>query len=429
MIQNRIEDHAFHFWDIPEEIIRRGKAAEEALSDVFRRAEKVKSINQLRVLHAMQAAGVSDSGFGGTTGYGYDDLGRAQLEKAFALAFGAQKAYVRTSITTGTQAIAACFYGLLRPGDELLSLTGLPYDTLLTCIGAHQSDDVGSLRDFGIHFRAIEMTPEGLPDLARIRTALSEQTKLVLIQRSKGYADRQTLSIEQIAVLVDLVRAQNPDCYILVDNCYGEFVETQEPCMVGADLCAGSLIKNPGGGLAPGGGYIVGRADLVEKAASHITAPGLGSHVGATYGMTRLLMQGLFLAPHVVCEAIKGMAFAAYLFESVGLQTQPRWMDHRSDIIQRIRFADPDAMIRFCQGVQKAAPVDAFVTPVAAPMPGYADDVIMAAGAFIQGGSLELSADGPVTPPYLAFMQGGLVFEQVQLAVYLTLKAMQVSND
>lgn len=439
--------NAYSAWGISEEIVEQGRAAEQELKETFQRVDRIKEINQLRVLKAMQDAKVSESGFGGTTGYGYDDLGREQLETAFAQAFGAEQALVRVMFTTGTQAIAACLFGNLRPGDELLSVTGAPYDTLSEVIGfgaaaeeedGETADDAwasvpggsGSLKDFGISFRQVDMANDGGPAWDLIASSLRPQTRMVLIQRSRGYASRRALSIDEIERLVQMIRAQAEDVIIMVDNCYGEFVEEREPCMVGADLCAGSLIKNPGGGIAPGGGYVVGRSVYVERAAARLTAPGLGSHVGPTFGMNRSLAQGFFLAPHVVAESLKGLAFAAKLFEAEGLESSPEATARRGDIIQTLRFRTAEDMIAFCQGVQRSAPVDSFVSPVPAPMPGYDCDVIMAAGAFIQGSSLELSADGPVKPPYMAFMQGGLVYEQVKLAVFLTLQKMkETEND
>lgn len=431
--QPSVSGQAYRYWSISDRVIERGQKAEQALAPVFRRLEALREENQLRVLKAMQAARVSESGFGGTTGYGYDDLGREQLEAAFADLMGAERALVRWSITTGTQAIAACLYGNLRPGDELLSVTGAPYDTLNAVIGAsvgseeNASDSglgVGSLRDFGVYFRSVDMAPDGLPDWAAVAGAVRPETRMVLIQRSRGYSSRQALQMSHIERLIQLVRDRKPDVLVMVDNCYGEWTDTREPCMVGADLCAGSLIKNPGGGIAPGGGYIAGTAAAVERAAAHLTAPGLSGHVGATFGVTRLLLQGLFLSPHVVCESLKGMALSAYLFEQEGLKTSPAFDAVRGDIIQVLEFGCAEDMIHFCQGVQQSAPVDAFVSPVPAPMPGYDCDVIMAAGAFVQGSSLELSADGPLKPPYRAFMQGGLVYEQVKLAALLFLQKM-----
>lgn len=429
--QRPVDGRAYQHWSISEDVIERGRQAERVLEPVFRRLEALREENQLRVLKAMQAARVSESGFGGTTGYGYDDLGREQLEAAFAEVMGAERALVRWSITTGTQAIAACLYGSLRPGDELLSVTGAPYDTLTAVIGTGTETGgagpggglgVGSLRDFGVRFRSVDMAADGLPDWDAVAQAVRPETRMVLIQRSRGYSARQALRMAHIERLIQSVRAQKPDVLVLVDNCYGEWTDTREPCAAGADLCAGSLIKNPGGGIAPGGGYIAGTAAAVERAAAHLTAPGLGRHVGATFGVTRLLMQGLFLSPHVVCESLKGMALAAYLFEQAGLKTSPAFDAVRGDIIQVLEFGCAEDMIRFCQGVQQSAPVDAFVSPVPAPMPGYDCDVIMAAGAFVQGSSLELSADGPLKPPYRAFMQGGLVYEQVKLAALLFLQ-------
>ncbi len=420
-------ESAYQYWGIDPDIVRYGRTCEEELKTVHRRFELIRETNQLRVLQAFQAVGISDSAFSGTTGYGYDDLGRQRLEQAFAQIMGAEASLVRIQISTGTQALAACFYGNLRPGDELLSITGNPYDTLWGVVGIDDPkdkvmSDSGTLKDFNISFRAVDLTTAGEPDWEAVGQAVRPETKLVFIQRSIGYTKRKALSIADIERLVKLIRRQSSEVIIMVDNCYGEFTEVREPTMVGVDLMAGSLIKNPGGGLAPGGAYICGRHDLVERAACRLTAPGIGSEVGPSLGFNRQLLQGLFLAPHVVCEALKGMSFAALVLAKEGFATAPSAFADRGDIVQVIEFGRADDMVHFCQSVQQSAPVDAFVSPIPGPMPGYDSEVIMAAGAFVQGGSLELSADGPLKPPYRVFMQGGLVYEQVKLAVYLTLK-------
>lgn len=422
------KENPYIYWGISEQLVEECALVEQELTPQFTRLAKTREINQMRVLASLQEARISESGFGGTTGYGYDDQGRDRLEQAFAQAFGAEKALVRVSITTGTQAIAAALYGNLRPGDELLSLTGEPYDTLSEVIGLTGDDelpDSGSLQDFGVTYREIPLTDTGEPDYDAVATAVGEKTKMVFIQRSRGYSERPALLIQDIERLVDSVRRQSASVIIMVDNCYGEFTETREPCMVGVDLCAGSLIKNPGGGIAPGGGYIAGRSDLVERAAARLTAPGIGSHVGPSLGNNRLLTQGFFLAPHIVAESLKGLTLAAAMFEKEGLWTSPDAHEQRGDIIQTLRFPDAESLIAFCAGVQASAPVDSFVTPVPAPMPGYDSEVIMAAGAFVQGSSLELSADAPVRPPFQAYMQGGLVYEQVKLAVLRTVQSLR----
>ncbi|NLM76676.1 MAG: hypothetical protein GX173_01135 [Ruminococcaceae bacterium] len=415
---------------------------------VFAGIESRKEDNQLRVLAALRDARLSEAGLGGTTGYGYGDLGRDQVEAAFASAFGAESALVRIQISTGTQALALCLFALLRPGDELLAVCGPPYDTLQTVIGfqtktgpdakrvvqleTRQSGagvdggsrsrfraDSGTLREFGVNYREVALSEDGSPDLAAIRQALTPATRVVFIQKSRGYSMRRSLQAEDIHAICRTVRAVNGQAVILVDNCYGEFVETEEPCMLGADLCAGSLIKNPGGGLCPSGGYVVGKTELVEQVACRLNAPGLGSHVGPTLGFTRLIAQGFYLAPHVVAESIKGAVFAASFLRLAGFATFPDYRAGRGDIVQSVELGSAERLVAFCQAVQTAAPVDSFVQPEPWPMPGYADPVIMAAGAFVQGASIELSADGPLRPPYPAFMQGGLCFENIRLACML----------
>lgn len=380
---------------------------------------------QLKVLKALQDAGISESSFAGTTGYGYDDRGREQIEDAFARAFGAEAAMVRIQISSGTHAIAACLFGLLRPGDELLSISGAPYDTLWDSIGkAGDGRDRGSLRDLGVSYRQIDLLPSGDPDLAAIREAIRPQTKVVLIQKSRGYSLRRALRSDDLAAMVDAVRSCDDSPIVMVDNCYGEFVETREPCDVGADLCAGSLIKNPGGGLAPSGGYIAGQSELIEKVAARLTAPGLGSHVGPSLGFNRLIAQGFYQAPHVVSESLMGAVFAAAFLELHGFDTSPSALSPRGDLVQSVSLQSEGKLVRFCQAIQKASPVDSFVTPEPWPMPGYDDPVIMAAGAFVQGASIELSADGPLRPPYPAYLQGGLCFDQVRLALMLAVEKM-----
>jgi len=397
------------------------------LAPVFARIDQTRSINQLRVLHAFHEARLAESSFGGSTGYGYDDSGRAQIETAYAQVFGAEKALVRIQISAGTQALAICLFGLLRPGDTLLAVTGRPYDTLQASIGITDDGSPapdGSLVDMGVFYRELELLPGGSPDLAGIAQALESRTKVVFIQKSRGYTTRRSLLTDDIEQIVQTVRQKQPQAIILVDNCYGEFVETREPCMVGADLVAGSLIKNPGGGLCPSGGYVAGRADLVEKVAARLTAPGLGSHVGPTLGFSRLIAQGFYLAPQVVAESLKGAAFAAALFGQSGFKTYPAADAIRGDLVQTLEFGDPDRLVAFCQAIQAASPVDSFVSPEPWAMPGYDSPVIMAAGAFIQGASIELSADGPLKPPYPAYLQGGLNFETVRLACLLAFERM-----
>lgn len=422
---------AYSDFGIPAALVQQSEAIKRDLAPVFARIEETCSVNQLRVLKAFHQARLAESSLGGSTGYGYDDSGRAQIEAAYATVFGAQKALVRIQISAGTQALAICFFGLLRPGDELLSVTGRPYDTLQSTIGLTDADQPvpeGSLLDLGVKYREVQLLENGDPDLSAIEAAIQSSTKIVFIQKSRGYTTRRSLLIEDIEKIVQKVRAVKADTIVLVDNCYGEFVETREPCMVGADLVAGSLIKNPGGGLCPSGGYVAGREDLVEKVAARLTAPGLGSHVGPTLGFSRLIAQGFYLAPQIVAESLKGAAFAAALFQAAGYKTYPNATEVRGDLVQTLEFNDPDRLVAFCQAIQAASPVDSFVRPEPWAMPGYDSPVIMAAGAFVQGSSIELSADGPLKSPYPAYLQGGLNFETIRLACLMALHRMQRSE-
>jgi Aluminium resistance protein. len=401
---------------IKEPILELAKKTEEAVKGAFEQIEAVREANQLKVIRALQLEKVSDSHFAGTTGYGYNDRGRETLDAVYARAFGAEDALVRHSITCGSHALALCLYGLLRPGDELLSVTGKPYDTLDEVIGIRGKPGSGSLKEFGVTYRQIELK-NGEIDFDAIADAITPRTRMVFMQRSRGYAFRPPVTIEQIARVVDIVKSIRKDIYVMVDNCYGEFVDTMEPTGVGVDVMAGSLIKNPGGGIAPSGGYIAGTREAVEKISYRMTLPGIGREVGATLGHNRLMFQGFFLAPHIVAESLKGAVFTAEIMRRLGFETWPGPFDKRCDLIQAIRFNREDAVIAFCQGIQKGSPVDAFVTPEPWDMPGYDAPVIMAAGAFIQGSSIELSADAPIKPPYTAYMQGGLVYEHVKLGV------------
>ena len=427
--------------------------AESRARGAFDRIARVSATNQRKVIRAMQRAKVGEAGFAGTTGYGYGDRGREALDEVYADVFGAEAALVRLQITTGTQAIGLCLYGTLRPGDVLVSLTGKPYDSLEELIGIRppssppaamrsymralrsappegfgrpnggvesgasnaMADDIGSLRDLGVQYREVALTQSGHIDYVAARGALCPQTKAVFLQRSRGYAWRDALGVGGIADAVEFVKRHCPRAAVIVDNCYGEFTEEAEPTEAGADLVAGSLIKNPGGGLAPTGGYVAGKAEHVRKAAYRLTAPGLGGAVGATLGVSRLLFQGLFLAPHVVGESLKGAAFCAALMEAEGCAVSPGVDDPRSDIIQAVRLGTQERLVAFCQGVQKGSAVDAFITPEPWLMPGYSHPVVMASGAFVQGSSIELSADGPLKPPYIAYVQGGLVYESVKM--------------
>lgn len=372
--------------------------------------------NQHKVLRAFRDQRVATASFAGTTGYGYDDEGRDQLDAVYAQAFGGEAAIVRPQFVSGTHAIGTAFFGLLRPGDELLYLTGMPYDTLQEVIGV-AGDGVGSLKEFGIGFDYVPLTAAGKVATDQIAAHLKPQTKVVAIQRSRGYASRDSFTVAEIAAMIKAVRQLAPEVTIFVDNCYGEFSETQEPLSVGADLIAGSLIKNPGGGLAKTGGYIAGRRDLVEKVGYALTVPGIGAEEAATLNNLSDMFQGFFLAPHVVGEAIKGAIFTAALLAQLNLDVQPTWQAPRTDLIQTVNFGNADAMVTFAKAIQQFSPIDAFVAPIPSEMAGYEDPIIMAAGTFVQGASVELSADGPLRPPYTLYIQGGLTFEHVKLAI------------
>jgi len=395
--------------------------AEGELTGPFARIERISQENTRRVLEAFQDHRVAEGYFAGTTGYGYDDLGRDQLDQIYAQIFGTEAALVRLQFVNGTHAITCALFGALKAGDVLVSAVGAPYDTLLGAIGV-TSQGHGSLKDYGVEYRQVELL-DNKPDLEGIaRAAADPRVKAVLIQRSRGYSTRDSLSVAQIGEMCRAIKSVNPCAAVLVDNCYGEFVETSEPTHVGADLVVGSLIKNPGGGLAPTGGYIAGRRDLVEGAAMRLTTPGIGGECGCTLGQNRLLYQGLFLAPHTVAQAVKTAVFAAKMMELLGYDTAPRSGDERHDIIQMIHMRQPEGVKRFCRGIQAGAPVDSYVTPEPWDMPGYDSQVIMAAGAFIQGASIELSADAPMREPYTVYLQGGLTFESGRLGVLLAVE-------
>ena len=387
----------------------------DELAPSFRRIEQISEENTLKVLTAMRECKVSDIHFNTSSGYAYDDIGRSKLEELYAKVFAAESALVRTQFVSGTHALATVLFGILRPGDKIVSLTGTPYDTMQTVIG-YTASSSGSLKEYGILYDELPLN-EGRVDVERIADVLDERTKMVLIQRSRGYSRRPTLLIEDIREICNQVHRLRPDCICFVDNCYGEFVESLEPTQAGADIMAGSLIKNPGGGLAPTGGYIVGREDLVELASYRLTAPGMGAELGASLVNNRLFFQGLFLAPHVVSQALKGALFAAGIFENLGYTTYPRISDERGDIIQAIELGTAEKLVAFCGGVQKYSPVDSFVKPEPWDMPGYTDQIIMAAGTFVQGASIEFSADGPLRSPYNVYLQGGLTFEQVMFGI------------
>jgi cystathionine beta-lyase family protein involved in aluminum resistance len=397
--------------------------AEQKIAGAIHQIDRLIDPNQWKVVSAFQKHRVSDYHFNSSTGYGYNDRGREVLDLVYAEVFGAESALVRPHFASGTHTISTALFGVLRPGDELLYITGTPYDTLHKVIG-EPGDGKGSLCDWGVHYAEIALLPDGLPDWSAIKTRISNQTKVIGIQRSRGYDWRASFTVAQIEEMVRFVKEIDPNLIVFVDNCYGEFTELMEPTQVNVDLMAGSLIKNPGGGIADTGGYIVGKQKYVELAAFRLTAPGIGGDVGAMLGTTRRMFQGLFLAPHMVGQALKGSIFAAAMFEELGFMTQPRWDESRSDLIQAIQFTSAEHLIAFVQGVQKASAVDAHVVPEPWDMPGYEHPVIMAAGTFIQGGSLELSADAPIRVPYIAYMQGGLTYSHAKLGVICAVEHM-----
>lgn len=399
-----------------------GEAVLEKLDTRLRKIDETAEYNQLKVIKAMQDCRVSEACLLGTTGYGYNDLGRDTLEEVYAKTFHTEDALVRPQITCGTHALALALMSNLRPGDELLSPVGKPYDTLEEVIGIRPSK--GSLAEYGITYRQVDLLPDGSFDYENIRKAINERTRLVTIQRSKGYQTRPTLSVERIGELISFIKGIKPEVICMVDNCYGEFVETLEPSDVGADMIVGSLIKNPGGGLAPIGGYIAGKKEVVENAAYRLTSPGLGKEVGASLGVLKDFYQGFFLAPTVTAAALKGALFAANLYEPLGFGVVPNSTESRHDIIQAITFGTPEGVIAFCQGIQAAASVDSHVTPEPWNMPGYDAQVIMAAGAFVSGSSIELSADGPIKPPYAVYFQGGLTWQHAKFGILMTLQAL-----
>lgn len=399
-----------------------GDQAQRELAEQFARIDSIAEVNTQRVLAAFRDHRVAEGYFAGTTGYGYDDLGRDQLDLIYADLFGTEDALVRIGFVNGTHAISAALFGVLRPGDVLVSAVGAPYDTLLGVIGVADKGP-GSLKDFGVEYRQVDLTPENTPDLAGLAQAVRDpKVKAVLIQRSKGYSTRASLSVDEIGQMCAIIRENNPNVAILVDNCYGEFVEEKEPTHVGADLVVGSLIKNPGGGLAPTGAYLAGRHDLIEGAAMRLTCPGIGKECGSTLGNNRLLYQGLFMAPHTVAQAVKTAVFGAKIMELLGYETEPRSDAVRHDIIQMIHLGGPEPVKRFCKGIQSGAPVDSYVTPEPWDMPGYDCQVIMAAGAFIQGASIELSADAPMREPYTVYLQGGLTYESGKAGILLAVE-------
>lgn len=411
---------------ISGEVYVYGQSIEDKLKERFAAIDHTAEYNQLKVIGAMQKNRVSAECFQSTSGYGYNDLGRDTLEEVYASAFHTEAALVRPQITCGTHALALALSSNLRPGDELLSISGKPYDTLEEVIGIRPS--TGSLAEYGVTYSQVDLLENGSFDFEEIRKQIHERTKIVAIQRSKGYQTRPTLSVAAIGEAIAFVKAIKPEVICMVDNCYGEFVETLEPSDVGADMTVGSLIKNPGGGLAPIGGYIAGTKICIENAAYRLTSPGLGREVGASLGVSQSFYQGFFLAPTVVAGALKGAVFAANIYENLGFEVVPNGTESRHDIIQAITFGNPEAVIAFCKGIQAAAPVDSYVTPEPWAMPGYDSDVIMAAGAFVQGSSIELSADGPIKPPYAVYFQGGLTWEHAKFGILMSLQKLKDKN-
>ena len=410
--------------EIRPEVFDMAERAQAACRERFAEIDAVAEINTRRVMEAFQDQRVSDSCFAGTTGYGYDDLGRETLDKLYAQIFGTEAALVRIQFVNGTHALTAAMFSLAKPGETVLAVTGTPYDTLRTAIGL-SGDAFGSLKFYGIDYRQVDLAPDGGPDYPAIAAAAAvPEVTGVMIQRSRGYEDRKALTVEEIGKICDTVRRVNPRASIMVDNCYGEFTDVIEPTHVGADLIAGSLIKNPGGGVAPTGGYVAGKKELVERAAMRLTTPGIGGECGSTLGNNRLLFQGLFLAPHTVAQALKTAVFCAAMMRELGIESSPKVEEKRSDIIQMVKLGSPENMKRFCLGIQAGAPVDSYVTPEPWTMPGYECPVIMAAGAFIQGSSIELSADGPIREPYTVYMQGGLTYESGKLGIMMAVSAM-----
>jgi len=398
-------------------VLKMSERAEKRCAERFRQIDQTAQENTRRVLESFRTHRVAEACFSGTTGYGYDDLGRETLDRIYAELLGTESALVRIGFVNGTHALTTALFALARPGETILSLTGLPYDTLQEVIGIRGSS-FGSLKFYGIEYRQVELAADGGPDYKAIAEACrNPNISSVLIQRSRGYASRKALTVDEIAQMIQTVREVRPEINVMVDNCYGEFTDIREPGHVGADLMAGSLIKNPGGGLAPTGGYVAGREELVERAATRLTTPGIGGECGASLGNNRLLFQGLFVAPHVVAQSLKTSVFCAAMMEELGIESFPGVDEPRSDIIQTVRLGSEERMKRFCRGIQKGAPVDSYVTPEPWAMPGYDDPVIMAAGAFIQGSSIELSADGPIRDPYNIYVQGGITYESGKLGI------------
>jgi len=415
--------------DIRPEVYEIAERAQAKLAERFMEIDQVAEKNTRKVMEAFQNNRVSDACFAGTTGYGYDDLGREVLDKIYAEIFHTESALVRLQFVNGTHALTAAMFALAKPGEKILAVTGTPYDTLRTAIGI-SGDAFGSLKFYGIEYGQVDLTEKGEPDYAAIAEAVRDpKVTGVMIQRSRGYEDRKALTVREIGKIVEAAKTVNPAVHVMVDNCYGEFIDVIEPTDVGADLIAGSLIKNLGGGVAPTGAYVAGKKELVERAAMRLTTPGIGGECGSTLGNNRLLFQGLFLSPHVVAQALKTACFCAAMMEEIGIESSPSALEERSDIIQMVKLGSPENMKRFCLGIQSGAPVDSYVTPEPWEMPGYDCPVIMAAGSFIQGSSIELSADGPMRAPYIAYMQGGLTYESGKLGIMMAVSAMLDRKD
>ena len=410
--------------DIKPEVFAMAQRVQAKLGERFAEIDAVAEENTRRVMTAFQDNRVSDACFAGTTGYGYDDLGRETLDKIYAQIFGAEAALVRIGFVNGTHALTTAMFALVKPGDTILAVTGMPYDTLRSAIGISGGCH-GSLKFYGVNYAQVDLNADGDPDIPAIKAAAADKNvTAVMIQRSRGYAERKALTVQEIGEIIKAVKEVNPAANVMVDNCYGEFTDVIEPTHVGADIIAGSLIKNPGGGIAPTGGYVAGRAELVERAAMRLTTPGIGGECGSTLGNNRLLFQGLFMAPHIVAQALKTAVFCAGMMEEICIESSPSVFEKRSDIIQMVKLGNEQNMQRFCVGIQAGAPVDSYVTPEPWAMPGYDCPVIMAAGSFIQGSSIELSADGPIRPPYMIYMQGGLTYESGKLGIMMAVSAM-----
>lgn len=426
-MQNNTFDLLVREFGISEKVLGLVERAENKISKRLERLEDIKAYNQYRVLDVFRKCRISDRHFSWNTGYGYDDAGREALEQVYAGVFGTESAIVRPLIVNGTHALTLTLTGILRPGDEIVYCTGGPYDTLEEVIGI-RGEGRGSLKDFGISYRQVELLPDGSIDLEGVKNAIGPHTRMMCVQRSTGYGWRKAITIPQIEEWVRAVKSVNPDIICMADNCYGEFLDIKEPTHVGVDVMAGSLIKNPGGGIALSGGYIVGREDLIEQISYRMTSPGIGKECGLMFGQTRSMLQGFFMAPSVVCGAVKGAMLCAAAFEELGFAVCPSSGEERSDIIQAVRLGSPEAVIAFCRGIQSAAPIDSYVVPEPWDMPGYSDPVIMAAGAFVQGSSIELSADAPIREPYIVYFQGGITYEHSKFGVIKALQALWDEN-